>query len=291
MAELYRHLSWLPACPTDFNQRCRAALESGENFGGTVRQLANFSLDSDQLIRLARTIAAGFERGHSPKPLCPFRLGLASNGTSDFISAAITATAARHGFDLNCIPVGYDQFLQESLSPESSLNRSAPDAVLIALDWRSLPLRPTPGDAAAARAAIDSSLDRLDTIRNAIRRNSGAVCIVQNLAAPPEATFGSLDRTLDGTMCSLIDLVNAGLGERLRGSTDILFDVSRLAETVGLAHWHSPSEWNLAKLPFPGLRSPLCRPCLPPSCRPAWHEPPLPGAGSRQHPMGWRHRR
>jgi FkbH-like protein len=249
MAELYRHLAWLPACPADFNQRCRAALESGENFGATVRHLANFSLDGDQLIRLARTIASGLGRGHRVEPLRPFRLGLASNGTSDFIASAISATAARHGFALTCIPAGYDQFLQDSLSPDSALNRSAPDAVLLALDWRSLPLRSTPGDAAAARAAIDASLDRLDTIREAIHRNGGAVCMVQNLAAPPESVFGSLDRTLNGTLCSMIDLVNAGLTERLRG-TDLLFDVARLAETVGLAHWHSPSEWNLAKLPF-----------------------------------------
>ncbi len=250
MKELYSDLSWLPVCPADFNQRCRAALQSGEDFGRKILALANFSLDSDQLIRLSSTITSGMEQGLSPEPLRPFRLGLTSNGTSDFIASAVTATAARHSLALSCIAAGYDQSLQDSLSPESLLNRSAPDAVLIALDWRGLPLRTSPGDAAAARAAIDACLDHLDTIREGIHRNSGAVCILQNLASPPEAIFGSLDRTLDGTMCSMIDLVNAGLVQRLRGSTDVLFDVSRLAETVGLAHWHSPSEWNLAKLPF-----------------------------------------
>ncbi|HXN48850.1 MAG TPA: HAD-IIIC family phosphatase, partial [Bryobacteraceae bacterium] len=33
-------------------------------------------------------------------------------------------------------------------------------------------------------------------------------------------------------------------------SADILFDVAGLAETVGSANWHSPREWNMAKLPF-----------------------------------------
>ena len=248
--ELIRDLSWLPACPGNFNQLCRAALESEADFGANIRRLASSALDSDRLIRLARTIEAGVGKGRTLAPLRPFRLGLASNGTSDFISAAMAATAPRHGLAFTCVAAGYDQFLQDSLSPDSSLNQAKPDAVLIALDWRSLPLRPSPGDPSAAKLAVDGALDYLDTIRDAIRRNSGAVCIVQNVAAPPEGIFGALDRKLEGTQRWMIDRVNAGLVERLQGSTDILFDVSRLAETVGLANWHSPGEWNLAKLPF-----------------------------------------
>lgn len=255
--DLYRDLSWLPRCPADFNQRCRAMLESPDSFGAGIRQLAQSALDDNQLIRLARTIAAGREKGYSLAPLMPFRLGLASNGTSDFISECVIATAARHGLALNCTVTGFDQVLQESLSPDSPLNLAAPDAVLIALDWRGLPLLPSPGDAGAAQSTIDAVLDYLDTVRVAITRNSGAVCIVQNLAAPPEGTFGSLDRKLEGTLRFLIDGVNAGLANRLRNSTDTLFDVAGLAETVGLANWHSPNEWNLAKLPFAQAFLPL----------------------------------
>jgi len=247
---LYRDLSWLPPCPADFNRRCRAALESSERFGWRIKSLAKHALNDNQLIRLGKTIAAGRAKGYDLAPLRPFRLGLASNGTTEFISDGIIASAARHSLALSCIAAGYDQVLQDSLSPDSPLNRAGTDAVLIALDWRCLPFRPAPGDANAAKSTINACLDYLDTIRDAIRRNSSAVCIVQNLAPPPEETFGSLDRGLEGSLRFLIDGVNAGLVERLRGSTDMLFDVARLAETVGLAHWHSPSEWNLAKLPF-----------------------------------------
>ncbi|HXJ85593.1 MAG TPA: HAD-IIIC family phosphatase [Candidatus Binatia bacterium] len=253
--DLYRDLSWLPPCPADFNRRCHAAIESKENFGENVRRLASFALDDNQLLRLEEMIAAA--AGHSLAPLQPFRLGIAGNGTSDFIRKAIIATGARHGLALNCIATGHDQVLQDSFSIDSPLNRFTPDAVLVALDWRSLPLLPTPGDAIAAQTAIESTLDRLDSIRDAIHRHSGAVSIVQNLAAPPERTFGSLDRRLQGTLWQLIDGVNTGLAERLRSSTDVLLDVAGLAETVGLAYWHSPSEWNLAKLPFSQAFLPL----------------------------------
>ena len=248
--ELYRDLAWLPACPENFNQLCRFAAESEETFGNKIRQLASFSLDCDRLVRLAKTIAIGAERGCNPSPLRPVRLGIASNGTSDFIRDAVIATAPRYGLAVSCLASGYDQFLQESVSPDSALHRAAPDAVLIALDWRSLPLRAAPGNLAAAQACITATLDLFDEIREAIHRNSGAVCIVQNLAAPAEALFGSFDRQLEGTLRSMIDVVNTCLAERLRDSTDLLFDVASLAQTVGLAQWHSPGEWNFAKLPF-----------------------------------------
>ena len=255
--DLYLDLSWLPSSPADFNQRCRAAMESKEGLGEDIRQLAKCALDDNQLLRLEATIASGLSRARSLSPLYPVRLGIAGNGTSEFIRKGITATGPRHGLALDCVTAGYDQVLQESLSPESPLNRFEPEVVLVALDWRSLPLTPTPGDAAAARDAIESCLDYLDSIREAIRRYSGAVSIVQNLAGPPQSLFGSLDRKLEGTLRHLIDGVNAGLAHRLRSSTDVLFDVAGLAETVGLAHWHSPSEWNLAKLPFSQAFLPL----------------------------------
>jgi FkbH-like protein len=37
----------------------------------------------------------------------------------------------------------------------------------------------------------------------------------------------------------------------------VLFDIAGLAETVGLAGWHDPTLWNLAKLPFSNVFLPL----------------------------------
>ena len=38
---------------------------------------------------------------------------------------------------------------------------------------------------------------------------------------------------------------------------DLLLDIAALAETVGLADWHSPPQWNMAKLPFADAFVPL----------------------------------
>ena len=60
-----------------------------------------------------------------------------------------------------------------------------------------------------------------------------------------------------GTRRALVDAFNRELARSLAGSDDVLLDVAGLAEVVGLAEWHDPVQWNLAKLPFSQERVPL----------------------------------
>jgi FkbH-like protein len=132
-----------------------------------------------------------------------------------------------------------------------------PDAVLLALDHRGLPMRFVPGDAAAERDGVETALAHLNALRSAIRQHSGAVAIVQTIPPPPEGLFGSLDRIVPGTKRRVIEAYNRALAESIVGTDDLLLDVASLAETVGLGLWHSPALWNLAKLPCDNLCTPL----------------------------------
>lgn len=255
--KLYANLSWLPPCPADFAAQCRSVLESGGSLGSRVQELASYSLDENQLDRLAKVIAKGRESGRSFAPLTPFRLGILSNSTTDFIVAGLVASAARHGIDLECARGSYDQVMQEALGPDSAINRSALDAVLIAVDYRGLPLRTSAGSPEEHDAIVNGALDYIQTIRAGIKKNKKTVCILQTLAAPPETLFGSFDNVLAGTMAGIIDSVNRRLAEAVRGTEDVLLDVARIAHTVGLADWHAPAQWNMAKLPFSNSFIPL----------------------------------
>jgi FkbH-like protein len=257
-AELYQELAWLPKPPADFSTECkRLAKGSGDALGKTIRALATHALDERQMSRLGRTIRSLQLSGASLAPLAPFRLGLIGNGTLDLIVPALVAAAARHGFSLECITSAYDQFLQDALQPDSLLNRARPDAVLVALDHRGLSLQPCPGNEQMATEAADAAIRLVDSIRAGVSRNSGALCILQTLAAPPEGLFGSFDRALTGTARNLVDRVNQKISQVVLQSTDMLLDVAGIAETVGLADWHSPAQWNLAKLPFADALVPL----------------------------------
>ncbi len=256
-SRLYQSLSWLPRPPADFVQRCRGALESGAELGKRLQALASYALDENDLHRVAKLINKARDTGRSLHPLVPFRLGVLSNSTTDFIVPTLIASAARHGIALECIPSAYGQVVQESLSPASEINRERLDAVLIALDYRGYPLAASVGNANAAETTTESALGRLQTIRSGIRANSGAICIVQNLAPPVEGLFGSLDKLVPGTLAGMLEELNRAIIHSLAGSQDLLFDVAALASTVGLADWHSPAQWNLAKLPFSSTYLPL----------------------------------
>jgi len=254
---LFKELSWLPKSPPDFELRCRALLDNPTDLGKRVQTLASFGLDENQLNHLAKLIAKARKAGADLRPLVPFRLAVLSNSTVDFIIPALIGTAARHGIALECIKAEYDQVIQQALSPNSVINRSKPDGVLLALDYRALPIHFEPGTREEAANAVRQALSFIEIARTGLKANGKVACILQTIAPPPERLFGSLDRVLPGTLRNLIEEVNLGLGESVAGTEDILLDVAGLAETVGLAEWHSPTEWNLAKLAFSNSYLPL----------------------------------
>ncbi len=260
--DLYASLGWLPAPPADFSAQCRALVSGGPDAqaadtGRKIRWLATHALDENQLIRLGKSVAAARSGGRSLAPLTPLRLGVIGNGTLDHLALPLVASAARHGVALDYVLGHYDQVLQEALAPDSVINAAQLDAVLIAIDYRGLPLVATPGDQPKAQATIDAALQYLDTVARGIRQHSNALPILQTLAPPPEALFGSRDAAIPGTLRNLINQINLELTRRAAASEDLLFDVNALGQTVGLANWHSPSQYNLAKYPFADAYLPL----------------------------------
>jgi len=250
-------LYWLLKPPPDFAQRCRKAVEKPEEFGAGIRALASYDLDENQLNRLANAIRKGLSQGYSLAPLVPFRLGIIGNSTIDFIVPALAATAARHGIALECVGTEYGQYMQAAINPESAINVSNPDAVLIAVDYRGYPLEPRLGNVAGSEAMVASVLGQLNAVRSGIHEHGRAVCIVQNLAPPVEVTFGNLDKALPGTIRGMIEEINRRIAASVHEGKDILLDVAGLAGEVGFAKWHSPQQWNLAKFPFSSDYLPL----------------------------------
>jgi len=246
---IYTELRWLPRPPETFAEQLKQ-LAPGPHLGDELRRLATSALDLNQLTRLARSIARLKKGGATLQPLLPIRLALLSNATIQMLAPALVASAARHGFDLELLHPPYGQVAQEALDTGSSINRARPDAVLFALDHRALALDPCPGDRDAAEATVQRALDYYRQLSDGIKQGCDALCIFETLAAPPEALFGSLDRALPGTLRNLIDRINAELATFASSTGNVLLDTAAIAETVGLAAWHSPTLWNLAKLPF-----------------------------------------
>jgi FkbH-like protein len=250
MNSLYIELSWLPRAPKDFSQRLKALGDSVGPLGRDLQWLASHSLDLNQLTRLARFISKARSEGKSLEPLIPFRLAVLSNATIDLIVPALVASAARRGIALDVIQPSYDQVAQEALTPDSKVNRSNPDAVLLGLDYRALPLRLSLADAETSLATVQGVIGYLQALRDGIKTHSNAMCIFQTFAPPAETLFGSLDRALPGTLKNLLGSINRELTQFVAGSGDVLLDLAGIAETVGLATWHNTQQWNMAKFSF-----------------------------------------
>jgi len=218
--------------------------------GAELQELASSALDLNQSTKLAKAMAQAQARGSTLDPLGSFRLAILSNSTLDMVVPVLVSSAAREGIALEVIRPSYDQVAQEAFTPDSKVNSSKPHAVLLALDYRALPLKLSPGNPDAAAATVAGAIGYLQALRDGIKANSGAVCIFQTFAPPVETLFGNLDRALPGTLRSLIDRINHELAELVLGSGDVLLDVAALAETVGLAAWHDTRLWNMAKFPF-----------------------------------------
>jgi len=257
MNSVYSELQWLARPPREFSERLKALGNLRGPLGRELQALALPALDLNQLTKLAKAMDKARSEGKSFDPLAPFRLAVLSNSTIDMIVPALVASAARHGIALEVIQPSYDQVAQEALTPDSQVNSSKADAVLLALDFRALPLKLALGDSEAASATVQGAIGYLQALRNGIKINSNAVCIFQTFAPPVESLFGSLDRALPGTIRSLIDGINRELAEFVLDSGDVLLDVAGLAETVGLADWHNTQLWNMAKFSFSDELIPL----------------------------------
>jgi FkbH-like protein len=229
-------MPWLLPCPDDFRARCKLIDEMNDGQGDALRSLANYCLSTVQLNRLAKSIG----NTQDISPLLPFRLGLLSNTTTDFIEPALIGSALRHGVALEIISAPYDQVIQEVINPQSALFNSNVDATLLALDYRGVPFD---GEDLGSLKYVESIREKIN------ERNSGPV-IVQTIPRPPESLFGSFDFRVSGNLRRRIDSFNRNLVDSLDGSADILLDTAGLAETVGLDVWHDPVQWHLAKLPL-----------------------------------------
>ena len=257
MNPLYAEMQWLPRAPQGFSESLKTLGKQAGPLGPQVQALAQPALDLNQLTKLAKFIGKTRSEGKALESLTPFRLAILSNSTIDLLVPALVGSAARHGIALEVIQPAYDQVAQEALTPDSKVNSSKPDAVLLALDYRALPLKLSLGDSEAAAATVRGVLGYLQALRDGIKANSNAVCIVQSFAPPVETLFGSLDRALPGTLRNLLDGINRQLAESVLGSGDVLLDVAALAETVGLADWHNTQLWNLGKISFSDELIPL----------------------------------
>ncbi len=134
-------LPWLPRLSADFRPRLAAIEEDlSIDWGVALPALAQQAFGLNQALALSRALKRLHARCPT-KALTPFKLGLLSNATVDFIVPFLEATALRYGIDLEVVSGPFGQPVQSALDAASAINACRPEAVLLALDHRGLPFR------------------------------------------------------------------------------------------------------------------------------------------------------
>jgi len=258
MDNLLEDLLWLPSPPEDFITKLGEA-----SHGDDLRKLAQFSLNDSQLTRLSKKFKKIHDNNGDLSSLVPLSMGVISNSTTDLIVPAITGTALHFGIALTVVEAKFDQVMQETFSDNSSFAHCSLNALLVAIDLRGLPVSPCPGNSELAHKNVKHCIEYLHNICDALNTKTGAKIILQNLARPSEAVFGSLESRLPGTLSWITNNINAGLNS-ISSEHISLLDIDTLSSSIGLMRWHDPTLWNIAKLPFsqkytPVYASHICR--------------------------------
>lgn len=244
-------LPWLPPADSDFRKLCKAAEHRAAGQGAEFQRLATQRLGGEQLLALAKSIRRSALAKNDLSPLTSFRLAVLGNGTTDLYASTLEASAARHGLLLDVVQAPYDQVVQQALDPDSVINSCRPDAILLSLDFRGLPVQEGAfGDLDAETRQVEKALQHILMVRDGLKRGRRAPVIYQTFVRPPINLFGNLAHNLSGTYASILGRVNERLRQLTASGPDYLLDVAALAETVGLDRWHDPQQWNLYKLPF-----------------------------------------
>ena len=247
--ELYVNLEWLPRVPDDFNEQLQTATQE-KTSGSLLRKLAGYALHVNQIHRIAKVIAIAQKGNKDLRPLKPFSLGIVSNATTYVIVPALVATAARYGFSLTVHEAPYGQAVQVALGEVEAFKDVVMDAILIAIDYKGLPVQSNTPPFGKDADAVNESLDYLNMIRTQLKQKYGAPCIMQTCVHEPESFFGNFDVQVNNTSRQFINIFNSALVNGVAGTEDFLLDVAAIAETVGLANWHDPVMYHMAKLPF-----------------------------------------
>ena len=244
MTNLYEELAWLLPAPTEFSEKVAAA-----DTGRGLQELATFSLDDNKLRRLTKRLRKLQEKQVNLSPLVGVKIGILSNSTTKLTVTPLVGTALRFGLALDVVEAEFDQIAQEAFSEASSFMGHDLSAVLISIDYRGLPFVVSPGDASAALQNVQDCLAYIRSVIESVRTKSGAQILVQNFAMPAESLSGSYEGRLPGTLTWLLNRLNSEL-DTLASDNTFIVDIAGLAANVGLANWHDPTLWNIAKLPF-----------------------------------------
>jgi FkbH-like protein len=242
-------LPWLLPTPPDFRARAKALARSSTPDETEARRLASYAMDFNDLGMLGKAVHAQGGSWGAKSGFTPFKIGIVSSHTMDYVAAALPGTGLRHGVLIEVVLADYGQAAQQLLDPASEFASRNLDGVLISLDYRALGFADLRLNAREAAEAVSAAVDYVSSLADGVRNTIRATCILQTIVPPSDAIFGGLDARIPGSPRAMIERFNARLLQEVARGKDLVVDAAFLAGQVGLHDWNDARGWHKAKLP------------------------------------------
>jgi FkbH-like protein len=168
----------------------------------------------------------------------------------------LTVEAALAGYVLDIEIGGYGAYMDELLNPQSDLDRSQAELVLILLDLEEisgrLPDMCADGLGAGVEAELAESVARMGQMLRSYReRNSGRL-VVQGCVVPANTSLGPVgDGNLKYSLVNVVKELNRRLLALCATVSDcVFFDVDEIAARYGRANWRDARLFLSSRLPI-----------------------------------------
>ena len=105
-------MPWLLPPPSDFKARAKALAVSSTPIDSEARRLSSFALGLTELSTLGKAARAQKNFLTARAGFTPFRLGIVSSHTMDYVAAALPATGLRHGLIIDVKVAAFGRLLR-----------------------------------------------------------------------------------------------------------------------------------------------------------------------------------
>lgn len=242
MKNIHEHLLWLERTPIDFDVKLKDSKDLVD-----LLPLSKYYLDLNKLHRLAKKFK-NLNQGQSSE-IRSLKIGILSSSTTDFIVPSISATGLRHNLNLTIMQSEFNQIHQIANDENNPFFDNELDIILLAIDYMWIPASSCLGDKKLAKEIAEQASENIKNIVSKIAKRTDAFIVLQNIALPSENVYGSYEGQLPGTTAWILNEINTQISY-LSSENLIIWDIDRLAATIGYSNWHEPKIWHAAKQTF-----------------------------------------
>lgn len=211
-----------------------------------LRLILQHELSNGSVNKLWKKLADSTLEVQKALRLANVKVLITGAATFDHFKKDLWIACLRHNVWLDVETTDFNQTAQIAFSVDPKLVEFNPDIVLLYETARNLPTPILEG----SDEALEEQIDQVLGFAKKFQDNYGAVTMFSTLASPVDSYISDVDLTANNSERSIISNYNAKLAHATASSDHFLFDVARLAESIGTSTWGNTNYWHLAKMPF-----------------------------------------